>query len=806
MRPTRRGQERCHTRLALATSVAALLACQLPTLPVVGPPPTTTPAPTPLPTPTSIPTATPTPTPLPADLIEVGQQALFIGDSEGAILAFQAALDAAPEADTAADALFGLGRALLQDGAYLSAVETFDRLVARFPTSALVHPAHFLLAEALSGSGEPLEAAAHYSTYLEGGTDIAAYVSAWIGDARYAAGDTEGAVAAYQAALAEPPDLSFEVSVRELLALAHVALLEYDQALAQYEAILAQAEIPAYRALIAHQAAQTLLLAGRTEEGHQRHLEVVNSYSTSPWAYQSLIVLVEAGVPVDDLTRGIVDYFGGAYDPAVAALYRYVEASPDHSGDAHYYAGLAHLAAGSPTLAEAQFRTLVETHRDSARWGDGWMGWAQALVAMDELEAALEVYRDFARYAPDHPRAAEALWAAAQILEGSGELAEAARAYEDCQTAYPAAQTASAALLRAGLQHYQLGALDEAVADWQLLAEDYPTSEYQAAGLLWLGRAHLTAGQPISATAAFDAAAQADPGSYYGLRASDLAADPLAPIYPPSDYTPLPDPAAGQREAEAWLADWLGLPSTDDLGELDPALASDLRLRRGLELWQLGRYEEAKTELEALRAATDDDPLAQYRLALLFRDIGLYRSSILAASTLIRLSPAATPLEAPPFLARLVYPTYYHDLVLSNAMAQDLPPPLLFSLIRQESLFEGFATSTAYAHGLMQVIPSTGASIASQLDWPPDYETTDLYRPMVSVRFGSYYLAQQRDYFEGRIDIALAAYNGGPGNAARWVEVAGDDPDLFLELITLGETRLYLELIREHYAAYTALY
>jgi len=434
------------------------------------------------------------------------------------------------------------------------------------------------------------------------------------------------------------------------------------------------------------------------------------------------------------------------------------------------------------------------------------MGWAQALAAQENLEGAVEVYRAFVEAAPGHPRAPEALWAAAQLLEGAGRLEEAARAYEDCQAAYPTSEYAAPALLRAGLQHYQRGAVEDAAADWRTLAEEYPRSGYQAAGFLWLGKAYLAAGKPLSATAAFSQAVQADPTGYYGLRAADLLADPLAPPFPPADYSPPADPDAGRAEAEAWLARWLGLPSTESLEEPDPDLAADPRLRRGLELWELGRREEAKAELEALRQATDDDPLTQYRLALLLRDIGLYRSSILAAVRLIHLSPAETPLDAPPFLARLAYPTYYEDLILSDALEEDLPPLLVFALVRQESLYEGFATSFAYAHGLMQVIPSTGASIAQALGWPPGYETADLYRPLVSVRFGTWYLARQRDQFDGRLDVALAAYNGGPGNAARWLEAAGDDPDLFLERVTLGETRLYLQRIREHYEVYTRLY
>src|SRR3970282_1860219 len=103
------------------------------------------------------------------------------------------------------------------------------------------------------------------------------------------------------------------------------------------------------------------------------------------------------------------------------------------------------------------------------------------------------------------------------------------------------------------------------------------------------------------------------------------------------------------------------------------------------------------------------------------------------------------------------------------------------SVVRQESLFQGAATSSASARGLMQVIPTTGAAIASEVVWPPEYSAADLPRPLVSVRFGTHYLEQQRDSFDGDLMAALAAYNGGPGNAATWVERAGGDADPLYE-------------------------
>jgi len=130
---------------------------------------------------------------------------------------------------------------------------------------------------------------------------------------------------------------------------------------------------------------------------------------------------------------------------------------------------------------------------------------------------------------------------------------------------------------------------------------------------------------------------------------------------------------------------------------------------------------------------------------------------------------------------------------------------LQFALVRQESLFESFARSGAAAQGLAQVIPDTGAYIARQLAWP-DYENDDLFQPYVGLAFGAFYLGQQLRAFDGFVTAALAAYNAGPGNAAHWFELAGDDHDRFVETVDFAETRLYIERIYTGYVIYRFLY
>ena len=107
--------------------------------------------------------------------------------------------------------------------------------------------------------------------------------------------------------------------------------------------------------------------------------------------------------------------------------------------------------------------------------------------------------------------------------------------------------------------------------------------------------------------------------------------------------------------------------------------------------------------------------------------------------------------------------------------------------------------------GLMQIVPSTGATIVSQIGWPEDYSASDLLRPKVNLTLGVDYLNSQRNYFDD-IFVALAAYNAGPGNAAIWKSIAGEDKDLFLEVIRYRETRNYIKGIYEIFAIYRRLY
>jgi soluble lytic murein transglycosylase len=280
-----------------------------------------------------------------------------------------------------------------------------------------------------------------------------------------------------------------------------------------------------------------------------------------------------------------------------------------------------------------------------------------------------------------------------------------------------------------------------------------------------------------------------------------------APFDAPDALLAPQDITAAQAEAAAWVRVTFNLAPGTDLLSPGP-LADDLRLHRGIAFWQMGHYAEAYNEFEALRRDLADDPANSFRLAVFLHNLGAYRSAIFAARNVLDLAGMddAETLSAPAYFNYIRFGLYYPELVQTVANRYDVPPLLLWSLMRQESLFDSTIQSNAGALGLMQFIPETGAQVAKQIDWPTGYTTEDLFRPQVSITFGAYYLSRNYRELGNNWYAALAAYNGGPINAALWQKTAGNDPDLLLEVIRFAETRNYIRGIYEVFNIYRQIY
>ena len=150
------------------------------------------------------------------------------------------------------------------------------------------------------------------------------------------------------------------------------------------------------------------------------------------------------------------------------------------------------------------------------------------------------------------------------------------------------------------------------------------------------------------------------------------------------------------------------------------------------------------------------------------------------------------------FLTKQSYPTITKHLTSIHYTEW----ALIHALIRQESMFDVDAKSSAGARGLMQLMPSTARHLAKKAKVP--YRKSWLTsNPQYNITLGSYYIAQLINRYDGSYPLAIAAYNAGPGRVNEWLKVFGDprkgEVDLidWIEIIPIYETRNYVQRVME---------
>lgn len=105
---------------------------------------------------------------------------------------------------------------------------------------------------------------------------------------------------------------------------------------------------------------------------------------------------------------------------------------------------------------------------------------------------------------------------------------------------------------------------------------------------------------------------------------------------------------------------------------------------------------------------------------------------------------------------------------------------LLHAIISRESAYNIHAKSHAGAMGLMQLMPDTARYLG--------LSASEFYDPYKNIKAGASYIKEQLINFDGRLDLALAAYNAGPGAVRKY---RGIPP--------YRETRKYVPIVIGYY-------
>jgi soluble lytic murein transglycosylase len=726
-------------------TIATLSRAQTPVVAQESEPPSLTPLP-------------PTPTPSPPDF-ELAQAFARQGEVDAAIGVFTAVIERG-DAPERLPARLELSKLLLDDGQYPAAERQLDAYLLEAPSGAGVRDAQFLLAEALSAQSKGADAAPLFEAYARDGGPASVYARmgraqslAWLGDA--------DALVEGESVLAT--ELPHAVRLAFINGMAQALETSFpDEAIRWYERLRRESDNSNDDAHALWRAAQ---VAGDLSARFAAWDTIIRRYPDTPtaWAIVDDMPPVKIVLGSDYAYRfGLVYYRAGRTADARQAFLDSLGANGEGeiAARASFYLGVLEENAGNAAAAFFRYRRVVE------------------------LDPAVDLADD-------------ALWWQGRVLERQGRRSEAEAAYQRLIDEYPGSGWASEARFRLGLLRYDAGDWAEAAAWFETLAGSSGGLDAQRA-LLWQGKALAASGDDDAAEAVWSELVGEAPDDFYGLRAAVLLGDGEGGVRDAG----IDDEEELDWEAiESWLRDARG----GDPLAAQVSLSGNAHWAAGQALLALGMERRAGAELaQALDQASGDAQLL-YQLLRGSSNLGLTPVSSQAAARLLKNVPKDVAEAAPEDLWRLAYPAPFTGALRDAADAHDVPDVLLLAMVRQESFFDPRAGSPAGAIGLTQVIPSTGAAIAEELELA-DFQPDDLFQPALSLRFGARYLREQLETFDGNVYQALAAYNAGPGNVLRWAGAAGDDVDRFVAEIEFEQTETYVRLVAENLARYRQVY
>jgi soluble lytic murein transglycosylase len=314
-----------------------------------------------------------------------------------------------------------------------------------------------------------------------------------------------------------------------------------------------------------------------------------------------------------------------------------------------------------------------------------------------------------------------------------------------------------------------------------------PEGERDGAFLYWAFRAFEKAGAEKEAKKTRSRLADRFPETYYGARVTDgpfTAGTFLSTFTPPAD----------------------ALTSKPFLDARGTRL-----LDRHNALNDIGDAQGARLEAVGLAGVIGDDHDALVWLSTLYSQSGDIPSSIKTAWRATDKFHKGGKKDYTGPAWRALYPAVYWEAVSRESLKNGLDPFLTLSLIRQESMFDHRAVSSADARGLMQLMPSTAKTTSDELSkggsGSERFNEDSLFDPETNIRLGAAHFASLSGKYGGNMSRSIAAYNAGAIAVDKWMGRFGEvEDDEFVERIPYSETRGYVKKVLRNAALYRRIY
>jgi len=415
-----------------------------------------------------------------------------------------------------------------------------------------------------------------------------------------------------------------------------------------------------------------------------------------------------------------------------------------------------------------------------------------------QKESSFLAARDLAlKLHPGSPFTEKLLYAAAAYFDVNGRSDLSRESYRNILTHFPSGEYAARAAWKLALLAYIEQRCDEALRGFWKYLEGGTNSHDAPAALYWMGRCYEKLGDSAHAAQLYSRARALANSSYYGQRARDAELELKKAAAVASR------PFAGfDFDQVARKVDGMHLPQSSIR---PPSAAAAVLIERARQLAAADLPDLALAELRWGLLNHPDEKSISYVMSRIYKSKG---DSYGMITTLRRAFPDygdRALVSLPEEVWGLLFPVLHWGAISKHAAKNNLDANLVLGLIRQESAFTEDARSPANARGLMQVLPATGRKLARQAGLSR-YSTSALYRAETNIALGTRHLAQLLQHFDGRVELALAAYNAGDSRVDRWMkDFETLDMAEFVERIPFSETRIYVKQVLSNKAYYRLL-
>jgi len=332
-------------------------------------------------------------------------------------------------------------------------------------------------------------------------------------------------------------------------------------------------------------------------------------------------------------------------------------------------------------------------------------------------------------------------------------------------------------------------------------------SDFRGKAAYWAARDSERTGKLAEARAIYQGLQARYDANWYGYLAKQRLDDLARNGAPQRDFSA--DSLIGRAVANlqtVTVAEESPQPSDDERRrENDPRDWIGFAIGRADQLSIVGTDDWALEELGAVSSKNPNSPRINLAIAKIFR---AKNDNVQALNYLKRSYPDYSqmkPEEMRPDEWDIFYPLQFWDIIKQESRARGLDPYQVAGLIRQETVFNPRAVSSARAYGLMQLLVPTALTTARRVGVDRAITMDSLFEPRLNIQLGTAFFKDQIDKY-GRIEYVAAAYNAGPGRVVQWRASLPLQMDEWQEAVPFRETRLYIQGVVRNTLQYRRLY